>query len=98
MRIDADCGDPELLAAEVRRPRAVVDSGEPCPYIVGTTTKFCVLSSPSLTQEERDAISLMAEVASDPRGVAVHSGCEVAATLRGLLERLSGSGTLSAPG
>jgi len=40
-----------------------------------------------LTDAEQKAIFLMAEVANDPRGVAVHHGYKVAATLRGLLER-----------
>jgi hypothetical protein len=30
MRIDPDCRDPDLLAAEVRRLRAVIDAGD-CP-------------------------------------------------------------------
>ena len=29
MRIDPDCRDPELLAAEVRRLKAVIAAGEP---------------------------------------------------------------------
>jgi len=29
MRIDPDCRDPDLLAAEVRRLRAVIESGGP---------------------------------------------------------------------
>lgn len=44
-----------------------------------------------LTDAERDAVALMAEVAADPRGVAVYAGYEVAATLRGLLERAEGT-------
>lgn len=43
-----------------------------------------------LTDAEREAVSLMAEAAADPRGGAVLAGCEVAATLRGLLARMSG--------
>lgn len=43
--------------------------------------------SPTLTDAEREAVALMAEVAADPRGGAVLAGYEVAATLRGLLER-----------
>jgi hypothetical protein len=42
-----------------------------------------------LTDAERQAVSLMAEVAADPRGGAVLAGCEVAATLRGLLARMT---------
>jgi hypothetical protein len=42
-----------------------------------------------LTDAEREAVSLMAEAADDPRGGAVLAGCEVAATLRGLLRRMT---------
>jgi hypothetical protein len=41
----------------------------------------------TLTAAEREAVALMADVAADPRGVAVYAGSQVAATLRGLLER-----------
>jgi hypothetical protein len=51
-----------------------------------------------LTDAERQAVALMAEVAADPRGGAVPAGCEVAATLRGLLERMSGNAALSGVG
>jgi hypothetical protein len=40
-----------------------------------------------LTDEEREAVSIMADIANDPRGVAKHHGLDLAATLRGLLER-----------
>lgn len=55
-----------------------------------TTPNECTVcpKRTSLTDAERDAISLMAEVAADPRGGAVLDGYKVAATLRGLLERL----------
>ena len=43
--------------------------------------------TPTLTDAEREAVALMADVAADPRGVAVYAGYQVAATLRGLLER-----------
>ena len=43
--------------------------------------------SPTLTDAEREAVALMADVAADPRGVAVYAGYQVAATLRGLLDR-----------
>jgi hypothetical protein len=41
-----------------------------------------------LTDAERAAVSIMADIANDPRGVAKHHGLDLAATLRGLLERL----------
>lgn len=41
-----------------------------------------------LTDEEREAVSIMADIANDPRGVAKHHGLDLAATLRELLERL----------
>ena len=43
--------------------------------------------TPTLTDAERTAVALMADVAADPRGVAVYAGYQVAATLQGLLER-----------
>ena len=45
------------------------------------------LEEAELTDEEREAVALMADVAADPRGVAVYAGYQVAATLQGLLER-----------
>jgi hypothetical protein len=51
-----------------------------------------------LTDAERRAVALMAEVAADPRGGAVQAGCDVAATLRGLLARMSGNAALSCVG
>jgi hypothetical protein len=51
-----------------------------------------------LTDAEREAVTLMAEVAADPRGGAVQAGCDVAATLRGLLARMSGDAALSGSG
>ena len=43
--------------------------------------------TPTRTDAERTAVALMADVAADPRGVAVYAGYQAAATLRGLLER-----------
>ena len=43
--------------------------------------------TPTLTDAERTAVALMADVAADPRGVAVYAGYQAASTLRGLLER-----------
>jgi hypothetical protein len=66
VRIDPDtCRDADLLAAEVRRLRAVIAASEP-----------------TLTDEEREAVAECYEWAA----VADHRS--LAATLRGLLERL----------
>ena len=62
-------------ADEIERLRS-----QPCPYVVGTTTKFCVLSAPTLTDAEREAVE---------QAVAfMQGGGWSASTLRGLLERL----------
>jgi hypothetical protein len=51
MRPDPDtCRDPDLLAAEVRRLRAAIDSG-----------------SPTLTDEEREAVAYCVSCAQDYR-------------------------------
>ncbi len=50
MRVDPDtCRDPDLLAAEVRRLSAVIDSG-----------------SPTLTDEEQEAIAWFAAYSDTP--------------------------------
>jgi hypothetical protein len=41
----------------------------------------------TLTDEEREAVRIMADIANDPRGVAKHHGLDLAPTLRCLLER-----------
>ena len=66
---------------------------QPCPYVVGTTTKYCVLSAPTLTDAEREALGRAADwlvqLAKD-RGEIQSAGylADDAATLRTLLERL----------
>jgi len=52
----------------------------PCPYVVGTTTQYCSLTPPTLTDEERQAIEAAADFI-DAKSYAS------AATLRSLLER-----------
>ena len=81
----------EEAADEIERLRS-----QPCPYVTGRVTKYCTLSSPSLTDAEREAVEVAALAcascngfAGDPRIPAVYQGNEVAATLRALLERLA---------
>lgn len=45
-------------------------------------------SAARFTDAEREAVSIMADIANDPRGVAKHHGLDLVQTLRGLLERL----------
>lgn len=108
MRVSLDCRDPELLAAEVRRLRnvighdhwdAICQEGERVSREEGykamqaeVVALHAECERLRLTDAEREAVALMADIANDPRGVAVHHGCDVAATLRGLLQRLSGNG------
>jgi hypothetical protein len=63
--------------------------GSVCPYITGTVTRYCTLTPFTLTDAEREAIELCAAAASDPGGFrpALHQGDQIAATLRGLLDR-----------
>ena len=62
---------------------------QPCPYVTGTVTRYCTLTPFTLTDEEREAIELCAAAASDPGGfrLALHQGDQIAATLRGVLQR-----------
>ena len=69
-------------ADEIERLRS-----QPCPYVVGTTTKFCVLSAPTLTDAEREAVEWFAAGDETCYGWGWKSR---AATLRGLLERTGG--------
>ena len=41
----------EEAAAEIERLRS-----QPCPYVTGRVTKYCTLSSPTLTDAEREAV------------------------------------------
>ena len=67
------------LVAENQRLRdgAVTGCETVCPHVRGTVTQHCSLNF-TLTDEEREAIE-----------VAIIGGCEMAATLRNLLARLS---------
>jgi hypothetical protein len=89
MRIDPEtCGDPDLLAAEVRRLQAVIAAGESarlsqkcdCPKQDNAARQDI------LTDEEREAIACAAESYADNDD---DEDCaRVAATLRGVIERL----------
>ena len=69
-------------ADEVERLRS-----QPCPYVAGSVTHYCTLSTPTLTDAEREAIG---EAASFYVGVSDDALCEaIAATLRGLLARMA---------
>ena len=76
MRIDVDtCRDPDLLAAEVRRLRAVIADHTPDSQATpgeGTSQGVC-----TLTDAERQAVAV----------VIGDCGRDVAITLWGLLER-----------
>ena len=73
----------EEFHAEIARLQAEIERlrSQPCPYVVGTTTKFCVLSAPTLTDAEREAIAWAVSAAEDCQ----HPADDI---LRGLLERL----------
>jgi hypothetical protein len=70
---NGDCPEPDNVANE----------DKPCPYVTGKTTRYCTLTPFTLTDDERGAIESC--VADDEAATAY----ERAATLRGLLERLS---------
>jgi hypothetical protein len=89
MRIDPDtCRDPDLLAAEVRRLQAVIAAGESaslsqkcdCPAQDNAARQDI------LTDEEREAIASAAE--SYAYNDDDEDCARVAATLRGVIERL----------
>jgi len=60
-----------------------VSDNPECPYVVGTVTRYCTLTPLTLTDAEREAVETAALEAD------AHQHRERAATLRGLLERLS---------
>ena len=64
----------EEAAAEIERLRS-----QPCPYVTGTVTRYCTLTPFTLTDAEREAIHWFSDHGRSPQH---------AATLRGLLERL----------
>jgi hypothetical protein len=98
MRIDPDtCRDPDLLAAEVRRLReAIRRLAEQDATLSVCGGNVTVTSDATLTDAEREAVSIMADIANDPRGVAKHHGLDLAPTLRGLLERTQRDARLAA--
>lgn len=78
-------------AGEIDRLRS-----RPCPYVTGTVTRYCTLTPFTLTDAEREAVEVCAHAAEncngfggDPTRPAIYGGRQVAATLRGLLERLA---------
>ena len=71
-------------AGEVKGLRSVIASGEPCPYVTGTVTRYCTLTPFTLTDAEREAVR-MAAAFCDTRSTAVHK--RWGSALRGLLER-----------
>ena len=77
----------EEFHAEIARLQAEIDRlrSRPCPYVTGTVTRYCTLTPLTLTNEEREAVEQAARLSSDwgPEWA------DHAATLRGLLERLS---------
>ena len=87
MRIDLiTCGDPDLLAAEVRRLRgaiaALADQDATLAVCEGTVI---VTMDATLTVEERAAVQ---QAAMRVECLCQRGAKDMAATLRGLLERL----------
>lgn len=84
MRLDPDCRDPDLLAAEVRRLRAAItalaDQDATLSVCEGTVI---VTMDATLTVEERAAIT----DAADRYAEMTPESADTAAVLRGLLER-----------
>lgn len=68
----------EEAAAAIERLRS-----QPCPYVTGTVTRYCTLTPFTLTDAERETVAVAAMEAD------AHQHQARAATLRGLLERLS---------
>ena len=83
MRPDPDtCRDSELLAAEVRRLRAVIDSGS--TTIDDAEAARNEIDRLKLTRYERHCIERVRDTYADEDDVACN---EIAAVLDGLLER-----------
>jgi hypothetical protein len=76
MRPDPDCRDPDLLAAEVRRLRAVIDSGK--PVLTDAEREAIELVAEAYSDNAADAYAHNEED---------QHYSQIAATLRGLLER-----------
>jgi hypothetical protein len=79
MRIDPDCRDPDLLAAEVRRLRAVIAAGD-CP------DQDNAAKPDRLTDAEREAVEVLIDIGEQHDDVDKEYSASV--TVRGLLERL----------
>lgn len=83
MRIDPDCRDPDLLAAEVRRLRGAIAALADQDATLSVCEGMVIVTMDAvLTVEERAAVEWLAKFGhSDDGGRA--------ATLRGLLERMA---------
>jgi hypothetical protein len=72
------------LAARINRMNEML--GGECPYVTGKTTRYCTLTPFTLADAEREAIALVVRdygaLGDDDEACA-----QIAATLRGLLER-----------
>ena len=94
MRIDPDCRDPDLLAAEVRRLRSAIAALADQDATLSVCESMVIVTmDATLTVEEREAISrelswLQWCVDNNQIG---DVGIRDIATLRGLLERLGGA-------
>ena len=75
----------DLFQAEIERLRS-----QPCPYVTGNVTKYCTLTPLTLTDAERGAVE---EAIDWYVGVDDDRCQQVAATLRGLLERTANRDT-----
>ena len=63
---------------------------QPCPYVTGRVTKYCTLSSPALTDAEREAVDRVAGLCAWRAAAKTNElAGQDAATLRGLLDRLA---------
>ncbi len=69
----------EAAAAEIERLRT-----QPCPYVTGTVTRYCTLTPFTLTDEERERVSVVADWASEHLG----KDDPGVVALRALMERL----------
>jgi hypothetical protein len=82
MRVDPDtCRDPDLLAAEVRRLRAVIAAGD-CPEPDNAA------KPDRLADAEREAVERACRFIASTMPYESQHGAEDYQTLRGLLERL----------
>lgn len=82
----ANLATADLFQAEIARLQAEIERlrSQPCPYVTGNVTKYCTLTPFTLTDAERGAVE---EAIDWYVGVDDDRCQQVAATLRGLLER-----------